>query len=51
MLVNSDQPGDHRAPLKPGETRSFAVDIPQPLETDSELTKIGTKVSALQFSK
>src|SRR5262245_4143927 len=51
VLVNSDQPGDHRAPLKPGETRSFALDCPQPLETDSELTKVGAKVSALQFSK
>jgi len=51
VLVNSDQPGDHRAPLKPGETRAFVVDVPQPLETDSELTKVGAKVSAVQLSK
>jgi len=51
VLVNSDQPGDHRAPLKPGETRAFVVDVPQPLEMDAELTKVGAKVSALQFSK
>ena len=51
VLVNSDQPGDHRAPLKPGETRAFVVDVPQPLEMDSELTKVGAKVSAVQFSK
>jgi hypothetical protein len=51
VLVNSDQPGDHRAPLKPGESRAFVVDVPQPLETDSELTKVGAKVSAVQLSK
>jgi len=51
VLVNSDKPGEHRAPLKPGETRAFALDVPQPFETDSELTKVGAKVSALQFSK
>ena len=27
------------------------VDVPQPLEMDSELTKVGAKVSELQFSK
>ena len=51
VIVNSDQPGDHRAPLKPGESRMFVVEIPQPLEVDSELTKVAAKVSALQFSK
>jgi len=51
VLVNSDRAGDHRAPLQPGETRAFALDVPQPFETDSELTKVGAKVSALQFSK
>lgn len=50
-LLNSDQPGDHRAPLKPGEMRTFVLDVPQPFETDSELTKVGAKVSALQFSR
>jgi formylglycine-generating enzyme required for sulfatase activity len=51
VLLNSDKAGDHRAPLKPGETRTFALDVPQPFETDTELTKVGAKVSALQFSK
>ena len=51
VLVNSDKAGDHRAPLKPGETRAFALDVPQPFETDAELTKVGGKVSALQFSR
>ena len=51
VLLNSAQPGDHRAPLKPGEARAFALDVPQPFETDAELTKVGAKVSALQFSK
>jgi len=51
VLVNSGKPGDHRAPLKPGETRAFALDVPQPLEVDTEPTKVGAKVNALQFSK
>ena len=51
VLVQSDKAGEHRAPLKPGETRAFALDVPQPFETDTELTKVGAKVSALQFSK
>ncbi len=51
VLVNSDKAGDHRVPLQPGETRVFSVDVPQPFETDSDLTKVAAKVSALQFSK
>ncbi len=51
VLVNSDKAGEHRAPLKPGETRAFVLEVPQPFETESELTKVGAKVSALQFSK
>jgi formylglycine-generating enzyme required for sulfatase activity len=51
VLVNSDKAGDHRAPLGPGETRAFALEVPQPFETETELTKVGAKVSALQFSK
>jgi hypothetical protein len=51
VLVNSDKAGEQRAPLKPGETRAFALEVPQPFETESELTKVGAKVSALQFSK
>jgi len=51
VLVNSDKPGDHAAPLKPGETRAFSVEVPQPFEVETDPTKVGAKVSALQFSK
>ena len=51
VLVNSEKPGVHAAPLKPGETRLFEVEIPQPFEVETEPTKVGAKVSALQFSK
>jgi hypothetical protein len=51
VIVNSDKLGDGRQPLKPGETRAFALDLPQAFETDNELTKLGARVSALQFSK
>jgi formylglycine-generating enzyme len=48
VIVNSDRGG---GPLKPGETRTFVVEVPQPFEVDVEPTKIGAKVTALQFSK
>jgi len=51
VLVNSDRPGDQGKPLRPGETRAFTVDIPQGFDLDVELTKVGAKVAALQFSK
>jgi formylglycine-generating enzyme required for sulfatase activity len=51
VLVNSDRPGGHSRALKPGESRGFQLDVPQPFDIDSELTKAGAKVSALQFSK
>ncbi|HZE98086.1 MAG TPA: SUMF1/EgtB/PvdO family nonheme iron enzyme [Planctomycetota bacterium] len=51
VLVNSDHPGDHARPLKPGETRAFLLDVPQPFDVDTEPTKVGARVSALQFSK
>lgn len=51
VLVNSDREGDARHPLKPGETRAFALDVPQPFDVDAELTKVGAKVSAVQVSR
>lgn len=51
VLVNSDRPGEQSKALKPGESRSFQLDLPQAFDIDSELTKVGAKVSALQFSK
>lgn len=51
VLVNSDRPGDHTKALKPGEARQFAVDVPQGFDVDVELTKVGAKVAAVQFSK
>src|SRR5205823_3462418 len=46
VLINSDQPGDHLKPLKPGESRNFQLDVPQPFDIDMELTKVGAKVSS-----
>lgn len=51
VLVNSDRPGGQSKALKPGESRTFQLDVPQAFDVDAELTKIGGKVSALQFSK
>jgi formylglycine-generating enzyme len=51
VLVNSDKAGEHAAPLKPGESRAFVLEVPQAFEVDTEPTKVGAKVSALQFSK
>lgn len=51
VLVNSDKPGAHRQPLRPGETRTFELEVPQPFDVDSDLTKVGARISALQFSK
>jgi formylglycine-generating enzyme required for sulfatase activity len=51
VLLNSDKPGPHREPLKPGETRTFEIEVPQPLDTEVEIDKVGAKVSALQFSR
>lgn len=51
VLVNSDHPGDPLKPLKPGESRNFQLDVPQGFDVEAELTKVGAKVSAVQFSK
>jgi formylglycine-generating enzyme required for sulfatase activity len=51
VLVNSDRPGDHARPLKPGESREFQLDVPQPFDLDVEPTKVGARVSAVQPSK
>lgn len=51
VLVNSNHPGDHGKPLKPGESRKFTLDLPQPFDYDSEPTKVGAKVTAAQPSK
>lgn len=51
VVVNSDRPGLRGTPLKPGESRAIEVDLPQPFDFDSEPTKIGAKVSAVQVSK
>lgn len=50
VIVNSDKAGDQNKPLKPGEARDFAVDLPQAFETENELTKLGARVSAVRVS-
>lgn len=53
VLPNSAVEGDHRKPLKPGETRSFVADIPQSFDgedlVDSE--KFGGRAVGLVFSR
>jgi formylglycine-generating enzyme required for sulfatase activity len=51
VIVNSDRPGDHTKALKPGESRGFSLEVPQPFDIDAEPTKIGAKVAAVQVSK
>ena len=51
VVVNSDRPGEQSKALKPGESRSIDVDLPQPFDFDAEPTKLAAKVSAVQVSK
>ena len=51
VLANTAHGEAVRRPLKKGESRKFELDVPQPFDTEAELTKLGAKVSALQFSK
>ncbi len=52
-LGPSAHAGPHRAPLKPGETRAFEVEIPQSFDPDDEVApdKFGAKVTALRIAK
>lgn len=50
VLVNSGKPGEQRAPLAPGASRAFSLELPQPFEVDTEPDKLGASVRALQFS-
>ncbi len=51
VLANSRLEGEHRRPLKPGETRPFALDVPQPFDYDIDLDQVGAAVTALQFAR
>lgn len=53
VLVNSALEGDVGKPLKPGETRTFSVDLPLSYDIEFNDVKIafGGRVTALRFSK
>ena len=51
VISNSGLPALHAKPLKPGETRSFEVDVPQPFDYDVDLETVGAAVTGLRFSK
>jgi formylglycine-generating enzyme required for sulfatase activity len=49
VLANSRREGEHRKPLKPGESRAFTVDVPFPFDYPVEPEKMGARVSAVHF--
>jgi sulfatase modifying factor 1 len=51
VLPNSAHPGVHTRPLEPGESRTFAVDLPMSLDGDADvdLGKFGAAVLHLKF--
>ena len=50
-LRNSAHPGEHARPLKPGESRTFEVDLPMTLDGDADVDteKFGASVLHLHF--
>ncbi len=52
-LVNSANPGDHRQPMKPGETRKFTADIPQSFDDETlvQADKFGAQAVGIVFSR
>jgi formylglycine-generating enzyme required for sulfatase activity len=52
VLANSAHPGDHARPLKPGEARKFAVDVPTTLDGEDEVSveRFGAAATNLHFS-
>lgn len=53
-LSNSAWPGDHRQPMKPGESRKFVADIPQSFDEDGtlvQLEKFGAQAIGIVFSR
>ena len=52
VLPNSQHPGDHRRPLRKGETREFVVEVPLPFDDVSDLgfDQFGAKVTRIHFA-
>jgi len=52
-LVNSAYAGDHRQPMKPGESRKFTVDLPQSFDGEEHVQadKFGAQVVGVVFSR
>jgi hypothetical protein len=53
VLAHSVHEGDVRKPLKPGESRTFELDVPHPfLETGPlDLDKVGARVTYVRTAK
>jgi formylglycine-generating enzyme required for sulfatase activity len=50
VIVTSGLAPLHARPLKPGESREFELDVPQPFDYDVDLEKVGAAVTGLRFS-
>ncbi len=51
VIVSSGLPSLQARPLKPGESRVFEVDVPQPFDYDVDLENVGAAVTGLRLSK
>jgi formylglycine-generating enzyme required for sulfatase activity len=51
VIVTSSLASHYAKPLKPGESRAFEVDVPQPFDYDVDLETLGADVTGLRFSK
>ncbi len=50
VLTHAFHPGEHKAPLKPGESRKFSVLVPEAYEIDEAPTTFSATVSGLRFA-
>jgi hypothetical protein len=51
VIVTSALATHAAKPLKPGETRAFELDVPQPFDYDVDLPNVGAAVTGLRFSR
>ena len=50
--MSASDPGAQREPLRPGESRTFVVDVPSSFDADTDVDaeKFGASVLHLQFA-